>query len=160
MGLTIAILVFFGVILMILETVLPGMITGIIGGLCVLVGVLLVMTHEAFDTWPLWGRTTLASGIILGSAFSVLLWMKVFGKTFLSRMMTLDATLPPAPDPQIVPVGTEGVATTDLRPLGKAEFTGDRYDVRCEDGFAPSGTPIRVTGSEPGNLLVRISILS
>jgi membrane-bound serine protease (ClpP class) len=156
MGLTIAIIVIFGIVLMILETILPGGVTGVLGALCTLAAVVLVVTGDGFADWPMWARTSLACGIVVGSGAAVLIWMRVFGKTAVHRTMTLEQSVPPPPDPQSLAIGTEGVAITELRPLGKADFTGSRREVRCEDGFAPAGSRLRVTGSEPGNLLVRV----
>ena len=39
----------------------------------------------------------------------------------------------------------QGMAATDLHPVGTGEFDGERADVVCEEGFLPKGTPIVVT---------------
>jgi membrane-bound serine protease (ClpP class) len=67
MELTLATLVILGVALMILETVIPGWIAGILGGLCVLSAAAAVLLSDSFDTWPSWGRTLLAGGVVLFS---------------------------------------------------------------------------------------------
>jgi len=54
-----------------------------------------------------------------------------------------------------VTVGKQGVALTELRPLGRAEIAGKRYDVRCQGGLAAAGAQVEVIAAEPGNLLVR-----
>jgi len=156
MGLTIAIIVIFGVLLMMLETFVPGWIAGILGVLCILTGVVLVMTAEEFAGWEMWHRTLLACGIIFGSGALLLVWMRYFALKFWRRAFTLEASVPPADAPTGVLAGAEGVALTELRPLGRADFAGLRREVRCEDGFAPVGSRLRVTGTEPGNLLVRL----
>lgn len=152
---TVAIIVILGVLLMILETFLPGMIAGILGALCVLAGVLLVMTAEEFSNWPSWGRGAAACFIIVGSVVLQLIWLRFFAVKFWSRSFTLQAEIPSAENPQTLACGTEGVAITELRPLGRADFHGSRREVRSEDGFVPVGSRLCVTGSEPGNLLVR-----
>jgi membrane-bound ClpP family serine protease len=156
MELSIAILVIIGVLLMILETFVPGWIAGILGGLSVLGAVFLVLTAEEFATWPAWGRTVVACGIVAVTVAAMLLWMKLFGVRLWNKAFTLQASIPSQSASQGIAQGTEGVAVTDLRPLGRAEFGTDRHDVRCEDGFASAGSRIRVTGTEPGNLLVRL----
>lgn len=153
---TVAIIVILGVLLMILETFVPGMIAGILGALFVLSGVLLVMTADEFSGWPSWGRGAAACAIIVGSAALQLIWLRFFAVKFWSRSFTLQAEIPSADSPQTLACGTEGVALTELRPLGRAEFNGSRREVRCEDGFVPAGSRLRITGSEPGNLLVRV----
>jgi len=39
-------------------------------------------------------------------------------------------------------LGRQGVAMTDLRPVGVGEFAGQRVDVTCEEGYLPKGTQI------------------
>ena len=41
-------------------------------------------------------------------------------------------------------LGRQGMAATDLHPVGTGEFDGERVDVVCEEGFLPKGTPIVV----------------
>lgn len=157
MVLTVAIIVTLGVLLMILETFVPGMIAGILGALCVFAGVALVLWSENFSHWPTWVRSLTACGIIIGSVAILLIWLRYFALKFWHRSFTLKEEIPsPEISAQILLTGTEGVALTELRPLGRAEFNGNRYDVRCQDGFAPAGSRIRVTGTEPGNLMVRL----
>ena len=45
-------------------------------------------------------------------------------------------------------VGTEGVATTDLRPVGKGVFSGKTYDVDSDGTFITKGDAIRVEHTE------------
>jgi len=42
-------------------------------------------------------------------------------------------------------LGRQGIAATDLHPVGSGEFAGERVDVVCEEGFLQKGTPIVVT---------------
>ncbi|MCW0219797.1 MAG: hypothetical protein OJI67_15845 [Prosthecobacter sp.] len=156
MGITIAIIVTFGVLLMILETFVPGMIAGILGALCVLAGVALVMVADDFSHWPAWGRTAVACSILVGSIVIQLVWLRYFAIKFWRESFTLQTTLPPADQSQLLAHGTEGISVSELRPMGRVDFSGARREVRCEDGFAPAGSRVRVTGSEPGNLLVRL----
>ena len=156
MGLTIAIVVTFGVLLMILETFIPGMIAGILGVLCVLAGVALVMVADDFSHLPDWQRTLIACGIIVAVILFMLIWMRCFAVKIFHRTFPLQATVPSLDQEKGIAPGTEGTALTELRPLGRAEFAGKRHEVRCEDGFAPAGSLIRVSGFELGNLLVRL----
>ena len=157
MELTLAILVISGIALMILETFVPGWVAGILGGLAILSAIVVVLAADHFDSWPSWGRTTLALGIIVVSAVSMLLWLRFFGLRVWRKSFTLESTIPSQEPTQPMAIGTVGVAVTELRPLGRVDFAGVRREVRCEDGFAPEGSHVRVTGSEPGNLLVRLA---
>ena len=156
MVLTIAIIVLFGLLLMMLETFVPGWIAGSLGVICLITAVVLALTSEELAHWSNWGRTALACGIVAGSVIVLLAWMRFFAVKFWRRTFTLEAEIT-SPSKALEPhSGAEGVALTELRPLGRAEISGKRCAVRCEDGFAPTGSRLRVTGSEPGNLLVRL----
>ncbi|TDU72822.1 membrane-bound serine protease (ClpP class) [Prosthecobacter fusiformis] len=156
MVLTVAIIVILGVLLMILETFVPGMVAGLLGALCVLTGVILVMVSDDFSHWPPWGRSVAACGIVLVTVILQLVWLRYFAIRFWQKSFTLEASIPSVESPMTLANGTEGTALTELRPLGRADFGGLRREVRCEDGFAPEGSLLRITGSEPGNLLVRL----
>jgi membrane-bound ClpP family serine protease len=156
MVITVAIIVLLGILLMILETFVPGMIAGSLGALCVLTGVILVMWADEFSHWPGWGRSVLACGIVVGSVALQLIWLRFFAIKFWHNSFTLQETIPSPDQPMLLANGTEGTALTELRPLGRADFNGNRREVRCEDGFAPQGARVRIIGSEPGNLVVRL----
>lgn len=156
MVLTIAILVLFGLLLMMLETFVPGWIAGIIGLVCIISGIMLTLMADELSGWPSWGRTALACGIVAGSCLVLLVWLKCFAIKFWNRSFTLQAEISAPSKAESPAAGAEGIALTELRPLGRAEIAGKRCEVRCEDGFAPSGSKLRVTGTEPGNLLVRL----
>ena len=63
MVLTIAIIVLFGLLLMMLETFVPGWIAGGLGVLCLITAVVLALTSPELGDWPAWGRTLLALGM-------------------------------------------------------------------------------------------------
>lgn len=158
MVLTLAILVLLGILLMILETFVPGMIVGAIGVLCTLAAAALLLFAEEFAPWSGTARAAAAAGVILLTAAVQLVWLRFFAVKFWRRGFTLEAASPAAPPAvdSLAP-GAVGVALTDLRPLGRADFSGQRREVRCEDGFAPAGAGVRITGREPGNLIVRLT---
>ncbi len=153
----IAILTLFGIILMMLETFVPGWIAGIIGALFILAGAALFLVAEDFAGWS-FGLRVLLSMSVLGLAAAVLgVWLKFFAGRFFQRVFTLEATSATgvASGQVFTPVGQQGVALTALRPLGRAEIGGRSYDVRCHLGQAEPGARVEVIASEPGNLLVR-----
>ncbi|MES2594595.1 MAG: NfeD family protein [Verrucomicrobiota bacterium] len=153
---TITIIALCGLLFVILETFLPGGIAGFLGVLCILAAVILALMADELDPWSPMQRTALAFGIVAASSILSLLWLRFFAVKFWSRSLTLKAEVP-APKPEHpCPADSEGTSLTELRPLGRAEIEGRRYEVRCEDGFAPLGARLRVTGQEPGNLVVRV----
>lgn len=152
---SIVIITIFGLILMMLETFVPGAIAGIIGVICILVAVTLTLTSTELGWLPAWGRTLIACGIVVFSSIAMLIWMRFFAVKIFQRTFNLDATVPTPEIGQGISKGAEGIAITELRPLGRAEFDGQRRDVRCENGFVPAGSRVKVIAFEPGNLLVR-----
>lgn len=52
-------------------------------------------------------------------------------------------------------IGREGVALTELRPVGTVEIDGKRHDAMSETHYVPAGTRVRVTGIDVVQLKVR-----
>ena len=52
-------------------------------------------------------------------------------------------------------LGRQGMAATDLHPVGSGEFANERVDVVCEEGFLTQGTPIVVVKDEGYRKVVR-----
>lgn len=152
---SIAILTLFGIFLLMLETFLPGWVAGILGTVSILAALWLTMTSEELVGWGSGLRVTLALGIIIGSTSVLLVWLRWFAVKFFRKEMTLTAAIT-TPATAMALKGAQGVALTELRPLGRAEIAGHRYEVRCQSGIAEVGSRVEVIASEPGNLLVRI----
>lgn len=60
-----------------------------------------------------------------------------------------------ARDARAALVGSEGVALTDLRPIGKIEIAGHRYDALAETAAIDQGARVRVTHATMLELKVR-----
>lgn len=151
---SIAILTLFGIFLIMLETFLPGWVAGILGTVSILAAVWLAVMAEELSGWSSGMRLALAMGILVFSAAILLVWMRWFAVKFFRRSMTLTASIE-TPVPITAALGAQGYALTELRPLGRAEIGGKRYEVRCQTGLVAAGTRIEVIATEPGNLLVR-----
>ncbi|MBE7497754.1 MAG: NfeD family protein [Verrucomicrobiaceae bacterium] len=153
---SIATLALFGILLLMLETILPGMIAGTLGTLSLLAAVWLAMTAEELSQWSGAQRASLVIGIVVSAAAILLVWLRWFAVKFFRRGFTLDTSIDATAEPglQAAP-GAQGVALTELRPLGRAEIAGQRYEVRCQTGHLPAGTPVEVVTSEFGSLVVR-----
>lgn len=139
-----------GAILLLLETVLPGMIAGIVGGCCLLAGVIMgyIEFGAAAGTWILCGAVV---GVIAG--FCV--WVKFFptsryGRAFISRGVTGDIR---AEKPELL--HQTGTAFTQLRPSGMALINGQRVDVVTEGSLIEKGMPIKVVATEGMRVVVR-----
>lgn len=149
---TIITLSLLGLILVLAEMFLPGMILGLIGA-TLLVGAIVVGYVEY---GPLEGSMIFAViGII--SILMFLAWMKYFQKTSMGRNLTLGTHLPSGDDlPSVASlVGRSGVTTTDLRPSGRALIDDRRYDVLADTGFISSGVSVSVVLVEGTRIVVR-----
>ena len=139
-----------GVVLLILETVLPGAIAGILGGMCLLAGVILGYSEFGARTGNL-----ILVGVILGLIGGFALWVKYFpetpvGRVFISKGVVgnIDAARPDL-------LHQTGTALTNLRPSGTAVINGQRVDVVTEGAMIERGTAIKVVAVEGLRVVVR-----
>jgi membrane-bound serine protease (ClpP class) len=145
----IALLVAGGVLLL-LETVLPGMIAGILGLLCLAAGV--VQSFVVFG--PQTGSYILL-GVIVALVVGFILWAKFFPKTRAGRLFTSQRTVGDigAERPELL--NQTGSALTPLRPSGTAIINGRRVDVVTEGAMVDRDTPIKVVAIEGMRVVVR-----
>lgn len=146
----IAILIGAGLLLLFLETLLPGMIAGILG-LFTLIGAV-VYAYLEFGLRT--GNVTL--GIVVALLLvGMVLWIKFFPDSRVAQIFVLHR--------QIGTVGAEkpellhqsGVALTTLRPAGTVVVNGKRIDVVTEGGFVEKGRPVTVIAIEGLRVVVR-----
>jgi len=144
------ILLVAGLVLLLLETVLPGLVAGILGFVCLVVG--LALAYSRFDA-----RTAnlilMAVLLLLVGGFAC--WVQFFpgspvGRRFVSSSVAgnLDAERPEL-------LHQNGTAFTPLRPSGTALLNGQRVDVVTEGPFVERGAPIKVIAVEGARVVVR-----
>ena len=56
--------------------------------------------------------------------------------------------------PALACVGAVGHAVTDLRPVGKIEIAGVRFDARGEGAWISSGAKVRILRNEANEMVV------
>lgn len=149
MGLVLTLLV-AGAVLLLAETVLPGMIAGVLGALCLVAGV--VAGYQEFGTAT--GNWILL-GTLVGLFVGFLLWLKYFPDSRFARIYTSHGTVGElgAERPELV--GQSGVAHTPLRPSGIAVIAGQRVDVVTEGALIERGTSVKVIAVEGARVVVR-----
>lgn len=149
MGLVITLFVVGGILLL-LETVLPGMIAGTVGLLCIIAGVI--------QSFVLFGAQTgsyVLAVVVVALLVGTGLWIRFFPDTRAGRMFTSQQT--------VGDIGTErpellnkvGAALTPLRPSGTALIDGHRVDVVTEGDMIDRDTPIKVVAVEGMRVVVR-----
>ena len=159
-----------GIALIFLELfIFPGFgVAGIGGILCVLFALITSMlNNDFFDFTPIvipdlnQALLTVFLGLILGTALIIYLVSRIgtkgiFGRLALAKEQTTDEGYVGVPTEQISIVGSEGIATTDLRPAGKIIIDGKHYDAVSQYGdFIEKGSSIIVTKYEATQLYVR-----
>lgn len=147
---TIILLLVVGALLMLLETLLPGLVAGTIGFLCLAGGVALSFHRLGMET----GIVVLVC-VLVGLMVGALLWIWLLPRSWIGRMFVNDKKLGPSGVERPELVGKEGVALTALRPAGAAQFGKERVDVVTEGELIEPGTPVRVMGVEGLRVVVR-----
>jgi membrane-bound serine protease (ClpP class) len=149
MALIITLLV-VGAILLFLEILLPGMIAGIIGFVCLMVAVFLGYRNFGYQT-----GSVILGGVLVGLATGVWWWLRFFpesriAKRFISHSSSGELGVA---KPELLH-GT-GVALSQLRPSGTATINGQRVDVVTEGGLIERGAAIKVVAVEGARVVVR-----
>jgi len=141
-----------GILLLLAETVLPGLVAGILGVLCLLGGTILFFVDHGIQAgiYLLMGEMVLAT-------LGFMLWMKIFPETRLGKKFILpresnDVPLPPNFTSLL---RQSGKALTTLRPGGTIEIQGRRHDAVSEGQFIEAGEAIQVVKLDGQIIVVR-----
>lgn len=149
MAFIIALLV-VGAILLFLETLLPGLIAGIIGFICLIAAVVLGFRDFGYQTGSL-----ILAGVLFGLVIGAWCWLKFFpesrmARRFISRNSVGELGVD---RPQLL--NRTGVAHTRLRPSGVAIIEGQRVDVVTEGGMIEREAAVKVVAVEGSRVVVR-----
>lgn len=143
----------FGIILLVLDLFVPGIILSVAGTL-----VFLAATARAFAEYGIGGGLlAFAIGVVL---LAVTLYVEywILPKTSVGKKFFLHAAVhgtSQAPSEQSSALaGKEGVALTPLMPSGQIEIAGRRYEALSLDGHMAKGARLKVTGMQNFSLTV------
>lgn len=139
-----------GALLLAAESVLPGLIAGIVGCCCLVIGVI-----EGYLKFGARTGNLILMGVLAGLVVGFWLWVKYFPESRLGRIFISSEV--------VGEIGTErpellertGTALTPLRPSGTATIDGKRVDVVTEGQMIERGTPVRVIAVEGLRVVVR-----
>jgi membrane-bound ClpP family serine protease len=146
----IAILILFGILLIVLEVlIVPGMVVGFLGLVFILLGI-----GGAWNEYgALGGILTAIISLALG-AFAVWSALRTgFWKHF-SLRNRLEGRANEI-ETGTVHAGDRGYAMSSLRPMGTVKVNGHRFEARVESGLVPPNYPVEVLAVEGSRLLVR-----
>jgi membrane-bound serine protease (ClpP class) len=143
-------LLIVGAVLLFLETLLPGLIAGIIGFLCLLVAVVLGYRDYGFQTGSL-----ILGGVLLGLLAGAWCWLKFFPGSRLARNFISQRAVGELGVDKPELLHQTGAALTQLRPSGTAKINGQRVDVVTEGGLIERGAKVKVVAVEGSRIVVR-----
>lgn len=150
MGLIITLLI-VGAVLLFLETLLPGLVAGTVGFVCLIAAVVLAYRDLGFQT----GNIIL--GVVVGGLiFGVWCWLKFFPESRIARKFVSQGAVGElgVEKPELLHV--TGTTLTALRPSGVANLAGQRVDVVAETGFIERGATVKVVAVEGSRVVVRV----
>jgi membrane-bound serine protease (ClpP class) len=143
-------LLVLGAVLMFLETLLPGMVTGIIGFLCLVAAVILGYQEFGFRTGNL-----VLGGVVVGLALGVFGWLKFFPESRIAKRFISKSAVGELGVAKPELLHCTGVAITPLRPSGTGLISGKRVDVVTEGSLIDRGASIKVIAVEGARVVVR-----
>ena len=149
-------LIVLGVFFLALELfVIPGFgVSGILGIAALTTGIFLV-TDSVLEGLLYTGGALILLGIITYWSFRSPRTRRLWQKFSLSTSQTVKGGYV-APKVQYgTYLGRVGIAITQLRPAGTADFEGEHLDVVTEGGFIGPGTAIKVIAVEGTRIIVR-----
>jgi membrane-bound serine protease (ClpP class) len=145
-------LIVLGLALLFIETLVPGMVVGILGIGCLAASVVVGFHQYGPDT-----GVKLLLGEAVGLAVLFGIWIKYFPQSRLGQMLSLKNTNrdTQAQEVRARLVGKHGTIVAACRPAGVALIDGERVDVVSESTFLEEGQNVTVTGVEGIRVIVR-----
>ena len=139
-----------GALLLLLETLLPGMIAGIVGMLCLIAAVFV-----GYDRLGVPAGHWVLLGVLFGLIVGTIIWLKYFPTSRLARPFVSKSTVGDIGTDRPELLNQTGTAFTHLRPSGTALINGKRVDVVTEGAMIERGKPIKVVANEGMRVIVR-----
>lgn len=142
-----------GIVLLVLEVIVPGGILGVIGGVFMLGGVVAAFIDYGASGGAL---ATLAALFLVGIA--LYLEFVYLPRSRVAHALSMQGTIsgtsqPPIADRAAV-LGREVVAVTALSPTGYVQLDQKRYEAFCRHGHAAAGERLQVIDVDTFRLIV------
>ena len=150
MAAMVAALILVGAILLFLETILPGLVAGLIGLICVASGVVLSYLHFEARTAHL-----ILLGVVLGGIAGAAAWFRFFPGSRVAKLFISERAVGEVGAERPELLHQTGIAHTNLRPSGTAIISGKRVDVVTEGALIERGAAVQVVGVEGMRVIVR-----
>lgn len=142
-----------GIVLVAVEILVPGGLLGLIGGLCLLAGVV-----AAFNQFGASGGAIASALALFIGAVTIYAEFVILPKTRLAKKFTMSETVAGRSQPEVADraavIGREVVAVTKLAPSGVVTLDGRRYEAFSQSGLADVGTRLKVVDADTFRLIV------
>ncbi|MCC6951042.1 MAG: hypothetical protein IT433_06305 [Phycisphaerales bacterium] len=155
------VLIALGLVLMVSEFFIP---TGGALGLTAIVATIAGVVVLWVGAGRTWGLTGTLSVLVMGPAalaYGLRVWPHTpLGRRIIGTPSEEDRARAAKTEAEAAAaarsmIGREGVALTELRPVGTVEIEGRRYDAISEAFILPAGARVRVTGQDVAQIKVR-----
>jgi membrane-bound serine protease (ClpP class) len=140
-----------GSLLLLAEIFLPGMIAGLLGGLCYLAAIAYGYQHYDDPT-----QHYIAFGIVGLGGIEFFAWMAWFPKSKVAQRFVSKSTIGDIGNEHTEWIGQKGIALSHLRPCGAVRLlNGTKVDVVTEGGMIDQDTRVKVVDVEGMRVVVR-----
>ena len=149
----IVVLIIVGFLMLAAEVFVPGMVLGLLGGLC-LSGAVIV----AFIYYDAVTGSMVFAGVCVLTVAGFFAWMAAFPHTAIGRRIMLQKSHTSGVGERASPselLGSQGRSLTPLRPAGSAFIGGRKVDVVAESDFIAPDEPVVVVREEGLRVVVR-----
>ena len=143
-------LIVTGAILLFLEILLPGLIAGIIGFVCLIAAVVLGYRDFGYQL-----GSVILGVVLVGLVIGVWWWLKFFPESRIAKSLISQSSTGELGVARPELLNGTGVALSQLRPSGTATINGQRVDVVTEGGLIERGAAIKVVAVEGARIVVR-----
>jgi len=144
-------LILIGLALVIVEVVfVPGTtVVGILGVIFLGAAVMSSYRHFGSDVglYVLLG-TSAATAVALFFSFRSNAWSRFANKSAISSKVNEGKT-------ESLSLGDEGIALSTLKPMGKAQFKGEAYEVKSVGDYVDVGTKVRIVHIDTNQIIVK-----
>lgn len=137
---TVLSLILLGISLLVIEIIfVPGTtVVGVVGFVLLLVGVVLSFRYYGSTVgWTTASGSAVGTAVILYFCFKSDVWSRFASKATINSRVNEG-------EMNDLLVGTEGIAVSALRPIGKAELKGKIYEVKTFGSYLETGKKIRI----------------
>jgi len=139
-----------GILLLLAESVLPGVIAGVLGACCLFAGIV-----EGYLEFGARSGNLILILVLVGLTAGFCLWLKFFPNSRLARVIVSRKVVGDIGAEQPELVNQTGTAFSQLRPAGTALINGRRVDVVTEGELVERGAPVKVVAVEGMRVVVR-----